>query len=83
MYEPIPTSKVDELPAVNPDDPHAYGWSPMVLAYSATYRAWFIAAYRPDSGEWSADIRLVGGYEWEVESLGEVTHWMPLPNTPQ
>ncbi len=74
--KPVPVT--ERLPEPNTPTGEAY-----VLAYEiGEHPGWIAATYHPTKG-WEHDTSAVSGYEWEVDSLGPVTHWMPWPPAPE
>lgn len=60
--------------------------SETVLAYDAgEYAGWCAAVYvvQDDKAFWEYSTEGVSGYEWEVERIENVTHWMPMPSAPE
>lgn len=73
----IPIPVTERLP--EPDTPQGDAF---VLAYEGgEYPGWVGAVYSADKG-WAYDAIGVSGYEWELEDIGPVTHWMPYPPVP-
>lgn len=77
---PIPVT--DRLPDVDQSYGTDHKWSEVVLAYDAAeFGGWCLARY--SARGWEIDTDAISGPDWEVQELGNVTHWMPLPPKPE
>jgi len=80
-----PISVTDQLPECVYGTQHTHGGeqSETILVFA---NGWVAGVFiRPNEGDpyWEYTTEGISGYEWEVERIENVTHWMELPPAPE